>query len=288
MNVRFCLFASLLTFTLTAGLAQQKSSKTQIILLGSAHFGQESFYKDAPMADLFQENRQREVDQVNAKLARFKPDLILIEREPGEQAQVDSLYGLYKSNRLSFRDLSHGRAEQYQIAYALAKQLNLRSVFGVDYYIGTSNRILNQGQHIDYYLNELKAFSDLGNSVIGAFRAGTMRLPDFLIKLNSPQVLQETYRVMYITPAKVRQGKLNTKDPLLDSTRISSDYVGADFITYFYSRELRIYSNIVNRQLAEKKQRILVVMGQRHAAVLTKLFENDPDYEIVPVEKYLR
>ncbi|MGF7218068.1 hypothetical protein GGR92_004245 [Spirosoma lacussanchae] len=29
-------------------------------------------------------------------------------------------------------------------------------------------------------------------------------------------------------------------------------------------------------------------MGQRHAAVLTKLFENDPDYEIIPVEKYLR
>jgi hypothetical protein len=267
--------------------AQPQSAKTQIMLLGSAHFGQTGFYKDAPLADLFQERRQQELSQLRSDLARFRPDVIFIEREPKEQAEVDSVYSRYKAGALALKDLPYGRSESHQIAYALGRELGHPRVYGIDYYSGTSNRILNTGEGIAYYLDEMNAFSELGNQVTGLFRSGKATVSDYLLTLNSPEVLQKTYHSLYVAPAKVRNGLLNTTDKALDSSRISYDYVGADFITHFYNRELRIYANMVGLQLAQKNQRILVVMGQRHAAVLTRILADDPDFEVIPVASYV-
>lgn len=267
--------------------AQQQTTKIQIMLVGSAHFGQAGFYKDAPLADLFQERRQQELGQVRSDLARFNPNVIFVEREPREQAEVDSIYGRYIAGELQLNDLPYGRSETYQLAYALGRQLGHKRIYGVNYYNGTSNRILNKGDGIDYYLNEMNAFADLGNQVTGLFRAGKSTVAEYLLTLNSPDVLQKTYHSLYVAPAKVRNGLLNTTDRTLDSSRISYDYVGADFITHFYNRELRIYANIVRLQLSQKNQRILVVMGQRHAAALTRILADDPDYEVVPVATYV-
>ncbi|RYZ23351.1 MAG: hypothetical protein EOO10_21090, partial [Chitinophagaceae bacterium] len=123
----------------------QPKEQTQLLFLGCSHFGQEGMYKGNPAADLFSADKQKEIAAVNASLARFKPDVILIEREPEEQAQVDSLYNAYRSGKLAFTDLSYGRAEQYQFGFALAKELNHQRVFGTDYYESVSNRMLTSG-----------------------------------------------------------------------------------------------------------------------------------------------
>ncbi len=274
-------FASLL-------YGQASPAKTQIMLLGSPHFGQQGFYKDIPLADLFQERRQEELKQVLNELTRYNPDLIVIERDASEQSAVDSLYNLYTAGKLNLKDLDYGRAEAYQIAYALGRQLRHERIYGVNVYSGTSNRILNRGERIDYYLDELKAFNELGATINTPFQEGKTTVSTYLAKLNSAPVLQQAYHLMFITPAKVRKAKLNTTEPGLDSTHVSYDYVGADFISHFYNRELRIYANIVATQLAQKKKRILLVMGHRHAAVLTRIFEDDPDYQLVPVGNYLK
>src|SRR5688500_18077721 len=66
--------------------------QTQIMFLGTAHFGQEGFYRRSPMADLFHEARQKEISGINRQLKKYNPDIIMIERSPGEQQAVDSLY----------------------------------------------------------------------------------------------------------------------------------------------------------------------------------------------------
>ncbi|WP_155296327.1 DUF5694 domain-containing protein [Spirosoma rigui] len=268
-------------------VAQSQPAKTQIMLLGSAHFGQTGFYKNAPLADLFHERRQRELSQLRSDLARFKPDVIFIEREPREQADVDSVYKRYKAGELQLTDLPYGRSESHQLAYALGRELGHPRVYGIDYYSGSSNRMLKKGERVDYYLNEMNAFASLGNEVTGLFQSGKTTVSEYLLTLNSPDVLQKTYHSLFVAPAKVRKGFLDTTDPMLDSSRISYDYVGADFISHFYNRELRIYANIVGLQLTQKNQRILVIMGQRHAAALTRILADDPDYAVIPVASYV-
>jgi hypothetical protein len=262
----------------------------EIMLLGSTHFGQTGFYRDSPNADLFTEHRRAEVAEVNGQLQKFRPDLILIEREPEEQSTVDSLYTLFRAGRLQLSDLpeGRGRAEQYQFGFRLAKILNLNRVFGVDFYNGTSTRILTFGQNSELYLNAIGAFANKGREIEAQFKTGGLSVRDFLKILNSPELLRLTYQTLFVTPARVRNGRFTNPDASIDTTRINPRYIGAEFISHFYDRELKIYSNIVTTQLREKSQRVLVIMGQRHAAALTTIFANDPAYRIVPVSAYLK
>lgn len=283
---------ALLSFSIP-GNSQSPAPATppiEIMLLGSVHFGQTGFYRDSPSADLFTQQRQAEVAQVNEQLRRFKPDLILIEREPEEQATVDSLYALFRTDRLQLPNLpdGRGRAEQYQFGFKLAKSLNLSRIYGVDFYNGTSTRILTGGQNIEIYLNALGAFASKGREIEAQFKTGGLSLKDFLKVLNSPELLRMTYQTLFVAPARVRNGQFTNPDASIDTTRLHPRYIGAEFISHFYGRELKIYSNIVTTQLREKGQRILVIMGQRHAAVLTKIFADDPAYRIVPVSQYLQ
>jgi len=290
--MKIVLLPSLITVLGSACFAQSTASrppeKAQIMLLGSTHFGQEGMYKNSPDADLFSQKRQAEVADVNERLRRFNPDLILIEREPEEQHTVDSLYALFKTNRLKLNDLAYGRSEQYQFAFNLGKQLNLDRIYGVDFYNGTSTRILSEGSNIDVYLQALGQFSAKGREVDTRFKAGTLSVNEYLRILNSPEILDLTYRTLLIAPARVREGHFAKPDASIDTTQVDSRYIGAEFSAHFYRRELKIYSNIVMTQLAQRKSRILVVMGQRHAAVLTRIFADDPEFQVVPVGGYLK
>ncbi|QHL86706.1 hypothetical protein GU926_04340 [Nibribacter ruber] len=263
--------------------------KVQIMVLGSQHFGQENFYKNAPKADLFSNERQKEVDQINKLLLKYKPDMIMIENTPEEQSSVDSLYTLFKTGKIELKDIEYGRAERYQFGYNLAKQLHHDRIFGVDHYESVSNRILASGQNIDYYTNARLAFSAIGKELDEGFKAGTISLKEYLTFLNSPQVASLTYDLFYITPAKVRNSSfVDAPAQYHDSVHVSRQYIGAEFVSLFLERELKIYSNIVTTQLANKGKRLLVIMGQRHGAALPKIIANDPRYQVVPVSAYLK
>ena len=91
---------------------------------------------------------------------------------------------------------------------------------------------------------------------------------------------------MYCTPARVTNGTLRP-DPMVDAAFINPQYVGAEFISVFYNRDLKVYSNIVTTQLATKQTRQLLIIGARHVGSLQGILENDPGYQVVPTARYL-
>ena len=261
----------------------------QIMILGSSHFGQEGMYKGNSAADLFSEEKQKEVAAINAKLARFKPDVILIEREPEEQPQVDSLYLAYRAGKLSLMNLSYGRSEQYQFGFALAKSLGHQRVYGANYYESVSNRMLNSGTGREAFQQGLDSFSAIGRKADSSLKAGSLSLKNYFLFLNEPSLLDWTYRVLFVAPLMVKNGTFTSPPPAyVDTAYVNKKYIGAEFVSVFMERELKIYSNIVNVAENQKAKRILVIMGHRHAAALPKLFQNDPAFTIVAVNQYLK
>ncbi|WP_400193759.1 DUF5694 domain-containing protein [Hymenobacter sp. B81] len=268
--------------------AARPKPTVEVMVLGSTHFGQNS-YKNAPTGDLLSAPRQREVAEINRLLLKFRPDLIMIENTPEEQPGVDSLYALYQAGKVELKDLEYGRAERFQFGYQLAKTLGHPRIFGVDCYESVSNRILTQGDNIEEFQREAGKFSALGKEPDAAFRERNLPLKDFLVFLNDPAVLDFTYRVMFVNPARVQHGRFaNPPAQYVDTAFVNPRYIGAEYISLFYERDLKVYSNIVTTQQREKGRRILVIMGQRHAAVLPKIFAHDPQYKVVPVGRYLR
>ncbi|GAB3306189.1 DUF5694 domain-containing protein [Hymenobacter tenuis] len=269
--------------------ADKPKAQAQIMILGSSHFGQEGFYKGFPKGDLFSAQRQQEVVQVIKQLAKFNPDIIMIETTPEEQSSLDSLYTLYKTDKVKLEDIPYGRAERFQFGYRLGKMLNRPRLFSADYYEAVSNRILTSGENFELYQTDAAKFSNVGKQAETRFKEGNATLSEFLLFMNDPEVLDWTYRVMFVNPARVKNGKFtNPPAQYVDTAYVNKQYIGAEYISIFKERDLKIYSNILTTQLREKGKRILVIMGQRHAATLPKIFANDPAYKVVPVSAYLK
>ncbi len=63
--------------------------------------------------------------------------------------------------------------------------------------------------------------------------------------------------------------------------------MGAEFITVFYNRDLKVYSNIVTTQLQTQQRRQLLLIGARHVGSLQGIFGTDPAYRVVGAAPYL-
>lgn len=73
----------------------------------------------------------------------------------------------------------------------------------------------------------------------------------------------------------------------VDLGEIDEEYIGAEYITLFYNRNLKIYSNILNAQINNNGKRLIVFLGQVHVGVLQELFKNNPNYQVISPIEYL-
>ncbi len=264
----------------------QEQSKVEIALLGTFHFNQ-VHNLDQPNTNFFGEVLQSDLGNVLDKIKAYKPDRIYIEREPRFQKAVDSLFLLYQNDKVQLKDISGGAGEVYQLAFRLAKELKLRSPLCVNHYESTSQELLNSGKNIEIYRNDLKSFQQLGRGIVGDFIKGKTSLLKTLELMNTPENIRKSHRLFFNTPAYVKEGSFaNYKN--IDATSMDTNYVGAEFISLFYKRNLKIYSNILNAQLDKGGIKILMITGQTHVGVLQELLQNNINFKVVPLHNYLK
>ncbi|MBF9236185.1 hypothetical protein I2I05_02140 [Hymenobacter sp. BT683] len=258
---------------------------TSILLLGCNHLA--GLYKvDNPNSDMLTAKRQAEIAAALDQLQRYQPDGILVEELPERQGQVDSLYQLYRQDKLDLNTLPGGRSEVYQLGFALGKRLGLARIQCVNAPGGTSQSILNQGQNIELYEQATTRWRTFAAPIDKDLLAGTSTVPQYLRSLNSPAVVQQLHALVYRTPARVTNGTLKP-DAMVDAAFVNPQYVGAEFISVFYNRDLKIYSNIVTTQLATRQRRQLLIIGVRHVGSLKGIFSTDPAYRLVEADSYL-
>lgn len=270
------------------GIAQSTpAAKIQIMVVGSDHLNQ--LYNKQPASDVFSPKKQAELAQVRAQLARFRPDVVLIEAEPKEQGQIDSLYALYQKGLLHLENLPTGRSERYQIGFALAKQLQLPSPKGVDYYAATSQSLLSTGTNIGAYTQDLKLLQTTARPLRTLVQHDSLSLYDYLALANQPEMIALVHRVQFNTPAVVTNGTFAAGGTnTVDLGKVDTEYIGAHFITLFYNRNLKIYANMLRAQQQSQAKRVLVLFGVAHVGVQEELFAANPAYHLVHAATYLK
>ncbi|NVO85186.1 hypothetical protein HW556_09875 [Hymenobacter sp. P5252] len=227
--------------------------------------------------------------RVRAQLAKFRPDVILVEAEPKEQPQIDSLYALYQQGTLRLEDLPTGRSERYQIGFALARQLGLPSPKGVDYYAATSQSLLSSGTNIDAFTQELRRVQSVARPLRALVQKDSLSLNDYLALVNQPAVIDLLHRMQFNTPALVMNGSFAAGGTnTVDLGKVDTEYIGAHFITLFYNRNLKIYSNILRAQQQTQSKRVLALFGVAHVGVLEELLAVNPAYDVVHAAQYLK
>ncbi|MBI1267477.1 MAG: hypothetical protein GC193_08615 [Cryomorphaceae bacterium] len=245
----------------------------KVLLVGAWHFNYPGL--DAHVTDeskrinIYSESRQTELAELNAYIARFKPTKIVVE------AGANTGYLRYNFNmwKAGKEDLYAG--EESQIGMRLVDQFGLDTIYGCNamglltdlyydsllqeipyldsiaerHYFGGDDDI---SQRYTAFYQYQEAY-DLEHTLLEGFQY-----------LNSDKVL-DRYWGAYISGGQFP----------------SPGFEGADALSMFwFNRNLRIYRNIQAIEV-DGDDRILVLFGAGHVAILKWLFETSPEYSLV-------
>jgi hypothetical protein len=260
------LLAILAALPLTAQAAPE--ARPSILVLGTVHFGGSTSDLFSPsVPDILSEKRQRELAGMIAALKRFQPTKIAIESTPERIGKVNGEYQAYLKGEYQLK-----ADEIDQIAYRLARELGHKQLYAADTQLdmdfdGIMAAAAKNGQQ-----PLMDRAMELGKSAvteIGQKRdAGT--LGGFFRWLNSPEALMANHRP-YLYMAQIGT---------------AADPKGVDVLAGWYKRNLLIYGNLV-RLIDSPNERILLLIGQGHAKLLSEYIAESPNLRLADPLQYL-
>ena len=248
----------------------------KVVLIGTFHFGATADKGKIAFDDLFSPIRQAQLQTFTNQLAHLKPDKIFVENEPSQQVYWDSTFQLYTRGQL---DTNAIRNEIFQVGIRLANKVGLSQVICVDHQ-----------QELPY--DKLQAFEKRveKDSILQKKMAAYKLLnypypyPKHLQKLSSTTL--STYYLYLNSP---QYDAANRADYFVyaPAAGYDTDYTGVEFITSWYDRNAKIFTNILRN--ADPKDKVYVVLfGQAHLLPLRHYFQNHPCFEVVELSSIIK
>jgi hypothetical protein len=241
-----------------------------LLVLGSGHLDNPGRdVVNLKVDDVLTPTRQAQISAVVEQLASFRPTHIAVEWPSKEQAALDARYRDYREGRYQL-----GRAEDEQIGLRLAAKLNLARVYAVDWNEAPSGDY----KHYDW-MTHVKTHGDKAwvsalfdpKRMTGIVPLGTQTIGTWLLQMNRPETLAANHR--------------NYFD--LASIGDAEQQPGANWVGYWYGRNLRIFNNLV--RLTDRPQdRILAIYGMGHAYLLRQFSTESGAFRLVDVDSVLK
>lgn len=214
---------------------------------------------------------QSEIAAIAKAIEEYAPTIIAVESIPANQFVIDSLFSLYKLNKLT-----PGKNEIYQLGFRIGKNLRLSSIHCVDdpgrHYDNLESLFrdsIRLSRFEEYYLNSPDSVYMLpsgGNKVLSII--------DALYESNNPDVIRERLSLYLLNPFKYEEKP--------------GDFTGVDFETArWFNRNLRIFRNI-QRIPHNSEDRILLIIGSEHLNLLNLFFDVSREFEFVSSLPFLK
>lgn len=254
-------------------LLRSNNEVPKVLLVGTFHFGYPGLdahkTDDAYKVDIKSPQKQKEVQELVAYIAKFKPTKIMVEAG----ANTGYLMNRYRDWKKGETELR--KREVDQICFRLIDQFGLDTLYGVDAYsLAYQLKQTKDSIHAKPILD--KIYAPVADSLVESTfddkywewydlddkRCVDMNLLDYFKEMNSPHHINRMHG-HYILSDKTTN--YNAVDGLLLN---------------WYSRNLRILKNIQNVE-TDSSDRILVLFGAGHIAILRQQFQSTPEYELV-------
>ncbi|WP_433747697.1 DUF5694 domain-containing protein [Falsibacillus pallidus] len=244
--------------------------KPSILVLGTAHFSNpdngDLFKIEA--ADILSKQKQLEIKGVVDSLKRFQPTKVALEIAPEESEFINGTFNDFLLGKFELT-----RNEFHQIGFRLAKEMNHKKVFCVDWNSSDPDipdiEVWTKEHRSEKYQEIIKGFEQTAAKTQDFLSNHSIR--DFLLYLNDEE-FNKANQTFYMNLALVG----NKSDP-----------VGAMWTAkYWYYRNLLIYKNLV--ELIETgEERIFVLYGAGHVHLLHQFLNESGLFEVEKVEDYL-
>lgn len=252
---------------------EKNLNKVQVMILGSYHFGNGGEHLvNVEVADVMSDKKQLEIAEVIDKLSKFKPSKIAVEAKVTSSKELNNAYLEYCSNNCEIKSSVIGhRNEIVQLGFRLANRLNHPKIYPIDVpaflpfeplddYAKTNSTQLYEKIHQEI-IKEAKQDEDLQkNNTVG----------EILRYLNNENRIEMEHSNFYLDLNQVGAG---------------DKYYGADFLTAWYERNIKIFANL--QAISEPGDRILVIYGAGHCKILKDFVSSYKEMELVDVLEYL-
>ncbi|MEO6970210.1 MAG: DUF5694 domain-containing protein [Chthoniobacterales bacterium] len=266
-------FAALAGTHLAAQTPVPPPPPIQVMVLGTYHFGNPGLdLHNMKVDSVLTPARQAELEDVAARLAKFNPTKIATE---ALSDRAD--FGVNKFAEFTLQKLTTNPDERVQIAFRLARRLDLKTVYGID----------EQSDTIDYFpFDKVETYARTHGQT-----AALARLQDGveqMVKQMEAAQKSKPIRLMLADqnePATIQSGHENFYYGLLTFGDQKAQ-PGAELNAGWYQRNAKIFSKLA--QIARPGDRVLVVFGSGHSFWLRHFVQNTPGFELVEPNQYLR
>jgi len=240
----------------------ERPNKPQLLIVGFYHFENPGLdLVKSELDDHTSPKRQREIQELNARLAGFRPTKIAIEH-PATSDAAQSKYAKWKS---SGGELTASETEQ--VGFRLAKELGHERVYPVDY-------------KLDLDFEAVMKAAD--EATMKEFQTTVGMVQSFMATLKDRPVIDNL--ALLNSPSADRMG--NGFYLRLLSVGSPSEHPGAKLAADWYARNLYWLANLA--KIAQPKDRILVICGSGHASLLRSILRDSIDFEVVDPLPYLK
>lgn len=243
--------------------------KPKVALLGMFHFaGSSSDLAAIKLKNPLGAKRQKEMLELVKTLKEYRPTKIMVEYPEDRQIELNKKL----SNYLNAKD-TLGVSETYQIGFRLVEQLGLKEIFGIDYKLNLPTEdIVKYCQRTDRMNNF--------NSFIGKIQS--------MMQDESNKLSQLTIRE-YLAYMNTDEIDRIANDAYLNDMLKFGDSVseaGIESSAIWWKRNMYILKNITEK-IENEEERILVIIGSAHRAVLKDFIEDRSDVDYIEISDYL-
>ena len=257
-----------LVFFISLNLNAQDQEKPVVAMLGVFHFAGSNDLLSVKFDDLRSDKRQAEILEAVEKLKAFKPTKVILEFPYGNN-KLDSVYQLYRKGE---RKLSIN--ERQQLGFRVAADLGHEYIYPAD-------------KPSDLPFNELMGFLQQEGRMQEFQQLIEQVKTDVILK--DEEFLKENSVMDYLV-------KLNDEQHDRDNKRFYIQYalgynsddndIGVRLVTAWWERNFRIMANI--DRIAEPGDRILVIFGQGHTAIMKDYYKGRDDMVYEEITDYMK
>lgn len=257
-----CLMLAMPPFAVRAQGTAQPVAPAQVMLLGLFHFDNPGLdaVRYEPL-DVMQPEAQAYLEELSARLARFAPTRVLLEYPEKSDAVINQRYADFMAGQFTLP-----RNEIYQLGFRVARLMRHTRVHGFD--AAAPAREIKLWDYLARDPATEKRLMDL----IGVESAR-------LQQLHRTRSLQDILRLSNSAEEDRRnKGFYMLLNPVAAA---SGEFHGADASADWWHRNLRMYALV--QEQAAPGERVLVIAGSGHTAILRDLLRADGDRQEVDV-----
>lgn len=240
-------------------------NKPKILVLVTFHMRYTPDIHRVDVEDLLNDKRQKEIREVVDKIKRFNPTKLAFEVIKEKEEELNEEYRKFLKNEY---ELSIDEVHQY--GFRIASELGHKKVYAVDWMKTVGNRGI--GQVYEWAKNEQPELYNFINEYYSEkdYNLANKSIVDLMKELNEESSVKKDHE-MYMTVARIGN---------------KEDYVGIDWLRWWYQRNLTIYSNLA-AITSSPSDRIVLIIGAAHIHLVSQFLKESGMFDVEPAITYL-